>query len=58
MRRWCSVFQTSFATANNKITLKDFEILVIQIEEILNSQPLFPLSDNINEFEMLTPGRF
>ncbi|GFU88073.1 integrase catalytic domain-containing protein [Trichonephila clavipes] len=32
--------------------------IIIQIEGILNSRPLVPLSDNINEYEVLTPGHF
>ncbi|GFS72113.1 integrase catalytic domain-containing protein [Trichonephila clavipes] len=43
---------------NSKITFEEFETIIIQIEGILNSRPLVPLSDNINEYEVLTPGRF
>ncbi|GFX63925.1 integrase catalytic domain-containing protein [Trichonephila clavipes] len=43
---------------NNKITFEEFETVIIQIEGILNSRPLVPLSDNINEYEVLTPGHF
>ncbi|GBL92712.1 Speckle-type POZ protein-like B [Araneus ventricosus] len=43
---------------NCKITIEEFETIVIQIEGILNSRPLIPLSDNINEYEVLTPGHF
>ncbi|GFW38313.1 integrase catalytic domain-containing protein [Trichonephila clavipes] len=40
---------------NSKITFEEFETIIIQIEGILNSRPLVPLSDNINEYEVLTP---
>ncbi|GFS58003.1 integrase catalytic domain-containing protein [Trichonephila clavipes] len=43
---------------NSKITFEEFETIIIQIEGILNSRPLIPLSDNINEYEVLTPGHF
>ncbi|GFX78361.1 integrase catalytic domain-containing protein [Trichonephila clavipes] len=43
---------------NSKITFEKFETIKIQIEGILNSRPLVPLSDNINEYEVLTPGHF
>ncbi|GFU39451.1 integrase catalytic domain-containing protein [Trichonephila clavipes] len=43
---------------NSKITFEEFETIIIQIEGILNSRPLVPLSDNINECEVLTPGHF
>ncbi|GFW71796.1 integrase catalytic domain-containing protein [Trichonephila clavipes] len=43
---------------NSKITFEEFETIIIQIEGILNSRPLVPLTDNINEYEVLTPGQF
>ncbi|GFV67153.1 integrase catalytic domain-containing protein [Trichonephila clavipes] len=43
---------------NSKITFEEHETIIIQIEGILNSRPLVPLSDNINEYEVLTPGHF
>ncbi|GFX32615.1 integrase catalytic domain-containing protein [Trichonephila clavipes] len=43
-------------SVNSKITFEEFETIIIQIEGILNSRPLVPLSDNINEYEVLTPG--
>ncbi|GFT75610.1 integrase catalytic domain-containing protein [Trichonephila clavipes] len=43
---------------NSKITFEEFETMIIQIEGILNSRQLVPLSDNINEYEVLTPGHF
>ncbi|GFW16378.1 integrase catalytic domain-containing protein [Trichonephila clavipes] len=43
---------------NSKITFEEFETIIIQIEGILNSRPFVPLSYNINEYEVLTPGHF
>ncbi|GFU78375.1 speckle-type POZ protein-like B [Trichonephila clavipes] len=43
---------------NSKITFEEFETIIIQNEGILNSRPLVPLSDNINEYEVLTPEHF
>lgn len=43
---------------NYKITLVDFETLVIQIEAILNSRHLFRLPQDINESEVLIPAHF
>ncbi|GFW62137.1 integrase catalytic domain-containing protein [Trichonephila clavipes] len=43
---------------NSKITFEEFETIIIQIEGILNSRPLVPLLDNINEYEVLLPGHF
>ncbi|GFW66665.1 integrase catalytic domain-containing protein [Trichonephila clavipes] len=42
----------------SKIIFEEFETIIIQIEGILNSRPLVPLPDNINEYEVLTPGHF
>ncbi|GFS52603.1 integrase catalytic domain-containing protein [Trichonephila clavipes] len=41
-----------------KLICNKNETIIIQIEGILNSRPLVPLSDNINEYEVLTPGHF
>ncbi|GFU18969.1 integrase catalytic domain-containing protein [Trichonephila clavipes] len=43
---------------NSKITFEEFETIIIQTEGILNPRPLVPLSDNINEYDVLTPGHF
>ncbi|GFV97425.1 integrase catalytic domain-containing protein [Trichonephila clavipes] len=43
---------------DSKITFEEFETIVIQIEGIFNSPPLVPLSDNIDEFEVLTCRHF
>ncbi|GBN52766.1 hypothetical protein AVEN_10892-1, partial [Araneus ventricosus] len=41
-----------------KVTLEEFNTIIIQIEGILNSRPLSPLSSDINEYEVLTPAHF
>ncbi|GBN30567.1 hypothetical protein AVEN_205977-1 [Araneus ventricosus] len=43
---------------NLKLTFEEFNCIVIQIEGMLNSRPLFPLSSEIDEFEVLTPAHF
>lgn len=40
------------------LTLEEFNTVVVQIEGILNSRPLCPLPEDVNEFEVLTPGHF
>ncbi|GBM81611.1 hypothetical protein AVEN_82341-1 [Araneus ventricosus] len=41
-----------------KVTREEFDTIIIQIEGILNSRPLSPLSSDINEYEVLTPAHF
>ncbi|GBN17071.1 hypothetical protein AVEN_153818-1 [Araneus ventricosus] len=41
-----------------KVTIEEFNTIIIQIEGILNSRPLNPLSSDINEYEVLTPSHF
>lgn len=43
---------------NLRLTYEEFETIVIQIEGILNSRPLTPLSNDDDCFEVLTPGHF
>ncbi|XP_055948217.1 uncharacterized protein LOC129981409 [Argiope bruennichi] len=43
---------------NARLTMEQFLTIVIQIEGILNSRPLTPLSSDPNNFEILTPGHF
>ncbi|GFY25290.1 integrase catalytic domain-containing protein [Trichonephila clavipes] len=40
------------------MTLEEFLTIITQIEGILNSRPITPLSEDIDDFEILTPGHF
>jgi hypothetical protein len=43
---------------NHKLTIDEFWTIVSQIEGILNSRPILPLSSDANDFQALTPGHF
>lgn len=43
---------------DQKLLFKSFNALIIQIEACLNSRPLCPISDDPDDFEVLTPGHF
>lgn len=43
---------------STKLTLEEFQTIIVQIEGILNSRPIVPLSTDPNEFTALTPGHF
>ena len=41
-----------------RLTLEEFLTIIVQIEGILNSRPLFPLSTDLDNFHVLNPGHF
>lgn len=40
------------------MTYEKLTTLLVQIEAVLNSRPLCPISDNSNELNFLTPSHF
>lgn len=40
------------------LTYEELSTILIQIEAVLNSRPLCPITNNQNEFNILTPGHF
>lgn len=40
------------------LTFEELSTLLVQIEAVLNSRPLCPLTNNPNEYNYLTPGHF
>ncbi|GFX01744.1 integrase catalytic domain-containing protein [Trichonephila clavipes] len=46
------------AIGNLHFTFEEFETIMIQVEEILNSRSLTPLSSDADNFDVLTPGHF
>ncbi|GBM59596.1 hypothetical protein AVEN_36508-1 [Araneus ventricosus] len=43
---------------NANLTLEEFLTLILEIESVLNSRPLTPLSSEFNNFETLSPSHF
>ncbi|GFT32280.1 integrase catalytic domain-containing protein [Trichonephila clavipes] len=51
-------FYLKRTVGNLKMTLEEFLTIITQIEGILNSRPITPLSEDIDDLEVLTPGHF
>lgn len=45
-------------TNNTKLNYEQFSTLLCQIEAVLNSRPILPLSNDPNDLQALTPGHF
>nr|XP_012219380.1 PREDICTED: uncharacterized protein LOC105670437 [Linepithema humile] len=43
---------------NETLTFEEFTTLLCRIEACLNSRPIAPLSDHLDDYEPLTPGHF
>ncbi|GFV72431.1 integrase catalytic domain-containing protein [Trichonephila clavipes] len=43
---------------SSNLTLEEFITLLAEIEAVLNSRPLSPLSSDFDDFETLSPGHF
>ncbi|GBN80111.1 hypothetical protein AVEN_274764-1 [Araneus ventricosus] len=43
---------------NAHLTLEEFLTIILEIESVLNSRPLTPLSTEFDNFETLSPGHF
>lgn len=44
--------------AESNLSFEHFSTVLARIEAVLNSRPISPISDNINDFTALTPGHF
>ncbi|XP_032676813.1 uncharacterized protein LOC116846715 [Odontomachus brunneus] len=44
--------------SSHTLTFEEFTTLLCRIEACLNSRPIAPLSDNLDDFDCLTPGHF
>lgn len=42
----------------SKLSFEHFSTVLTRIEAVLNSRPISPTSDNVNDFTALTPGHF
>ena len=60
MGGWCQKVKQHLrkATHSHTFTFEELYTLLLQLEAILNSRPLTPLSDDVNDLSVLSPGHF
>ncbi|GFU91343.1 integrase catalytic domain-containing protein [Trichonephila clavipes] len=51
-------FHLKRVVGNAHLTLEEFITILCEIEAVLNSRPLTPLTSDFDDFETLTPGHF
>ncbi|XP_055910549.1 uncharacterized protein LOC129944914 [Eupeodes corollae] len=51
-------FHIKRTIGESRLTYEEFSTLLVQIEAVLNSRPICPLSDDSEDLEALTPGHF
>jgi hypothetical protein len=51
-------FNLRWVVGNAKLTFEEFYTLLCQVEGVLNSRPVCPLSNNADNLQVLTPGHF
>ncbi|XP_054719569.1 uncharacterized protein LOC129229310 isoform X2 [Uloborus diversus] len=51
-------FHLKRVIGSQNLTLEEFITILSEIEGVLNSQPLIPMSSEMDNFEILTPGHF
>ncbi|GBM94249.1 hypothetical protein AVEN_113105-1, partial [Araneus ventricosus] len=54
----CFKFHLKRVIGKQILSLEEFVTILAEIEGVLNSRPLTPLSSDFDNFEVLTPGHF
>ena len=58
MDEWCHGSIVNTITRNHLFNEETLYTYLTEIEFIINGQPLTALSDDVNDFEVLTPNHF